>query len=395
MSDEKEDKIPKFNGTAEGWTYFSPKFKSVLTNKNMRELLKAVRTTGDEIPKDSDDCTVEVMVNNAAVRRADPTKTKVKEQNAKAFSLLVCNISTQKRPGKIAFDLVMKHQTGGAEGDQGDYPEGNFKTAWLALEKKYNPKTIKTKTELKQEYNDMRLAFGRDERPSEFIHKMETIRLKLESGADKALFAVTDATFKIDILSRLPGATKEGEEGPYETVRSKVMKELTADPDSWTVEAIKDDLDERHDVLFPKKAGTNDGEVGLPAFGQVKIKCNKCGQWDHKSQNCPNNGKQSGGNGGGGGNGKGKHKSGKTGDQARDKSKLECWHCKKKGHIRADCWDLKKKREGNQEQGNAAQEEVVLAVVESTEEAEECYSFASVGDSFFDSFGSGASKADI
>jgi hypothetical protein len=42
----------------------------------------------------------------------------------------------------MAFDLVMKHQTGGAEGDQGDYPEGNFKTAWLALEKKYNPKTI-------------------------------------------------------------------------------------------------------------------------------------------------------------------------------------------------------------------------------------------------------------
>jgi hypothetical protein len=97
-----------------------------------------ISSLGDEIPTDSDDCTVEVMANNVAVRRADPTKTKVKEQNAKALSLLVCNISTQKRPGKMAFDLVMKHQTaGGAEGDQGDYPEGNFKTAWLALEKKY------------------------------------------------------------------------------------------------------------------------------------------------------------------------------------------------------------------------------------------------------------------
>jgi hypothetical protein len=110
MSDKKEDKIPKFNGTAEGWTYFSPKFKNVLTNKKMRELLKAVRTAGDEIPTDSDDCTVEVITNNVAVRRADATKTKVKEQNAKAFSLLVCNISTQKRPGKMAFDLVMKHR---------------------------------------------------------------------------------------------------------------------------------------------------------------------------------------------------------------------------------------------------------------------------------------------
>jgi hypothetical protein len=157
----------------------------------MRELLKVVRTTGDEIPTDSDDCKVVTRTGTTTVRRPDTVKAKVKEQNAKAFSLLVCNISTQKRPGKMAFDLVMKHQTGGAEGDQGDYPEGNFKTAWLALEKKYNPKTIKTKTELKQEYNDMRLAFGREERPSEFIHKMETIQIKLEQGADKALFAAT------------------------------------------------------------------------------------------------------------------------------------------------------------------------------------------------------------
>jgi hypothetical protein len=265
----------------------------------------------------------------------------------------------------------------------------------LALEKKYNPKTIKTKTELKQEYNDMRLAFGREERPSKFIHKMETIRLKLESGADKALFTVTDATFKIDILSRLPAATKEGEEGPYETVRSRVMKELTNDPDSWTVEAIKDDLDERHDVLFPKKAGANDGKVGLYGGGQVKIKCNKCGQWDHKSQNCPNSKKT--GSGGGNGSGNNHWKNKKKSNQSKttsDKSNLECWHCKKKGHIWADCWDLKKKREGNQEHGNATIEEVVLLAVEPNEEAEECYSFASVSDSFFDLFGSGESNAD-
>jgi hypothetical protein len=178
----------------------------------------------------------------------------------------------------------------------------------LALEKKYNPKTIKTKTELKQEYNNMRLAFGREERPSEFIHKMETIRIKLEQGADKALFAVTEATFKIDILSRLPAATKEGEEGPYETARATIMKELTQDPDKWSVEEIKDKLDARHDVLFPKKAGANtDGKVGLFG-GQVKIKCNKCGQWDHKSQNCPSSSgnKKSGGGNSGNGGGKGK-----------------------------------------------------------------------------------------
>jgi hypothetical protein len=121
MSEEKEDKIPKFNGTAEGWTYFSAKFKSVLINKNMRELLKAVRTSGDMIPKYSDDCKVVTRTGNTTIRRPDTAKAKVKEQNAKAFSLLVCNISTQKRPGKMAFDLVLKHQTGGAEGDQGDY----------------------------------------------------------------------------------------------------------------------------------------------------------------------------------------------------------------------------------------------------------------------------------
>jgi hypothetical protein len=72
---------------------------------------------------------------------------------------------------------------------------------------------------------------------------------------------------------------------------------------------------------------------------------------------------------------------------------LECWHCKKKGHVRADCWDLKKKREGNQEYGNATIEEVVLLAVEPNENGEEeCYSFASVSDSFFDSFGSDESN---
>jgi hypothetical protein len=46
MLEEKEAKIPKFNGTADRWIYFCANFKSVLTNKNMRELLKAVKTTG-------------------------------------------------------------------------------------------------------------------------------------------------------------------------------------------------------------------------------------------------------------------------------------------------------------------------------------------------------------
>jgi hypothetical protein len=100
----------------------SAKFKSVIINKNMRELLKAVRTTGVEVSTDSDDCTMEVTNGDATVTVADLVKTKIKDQNAKAFSLLVCNINTQKTPGKIAFDLVMKHQTGRAEGDQGDYP---------------------------------------------------------------------------------------------------------------------------------------------------------------------------------------------------------------------------------------------------------------------------------
>ena len=171
------------------------------------------------------------------------------------------------------------------------------------------------------------------------------------------------------------------------------MKELTRDPDTWAIEEIKDDLDERHDVLFPKKTGSNDGEVGLPAFGQVKIQCGKCGKWDHKSQNCPNTDKKPTGGGGGGGGGnkwKNKKKSNQDKSKGGDKSNLECWHCKKKGHVRADCWDLKKKRENNQEQGNTAREEIVLAAVEPIEEAEECYSFASMSDSFFDSFGCGS-----
>ena len=120
------------------------------------------------------------------------------------------NITTSKADGQI---VVQEHAS---EDNDGDYPEGNFKEAWLALEKKFNPKIIKTKKDLKEEYNGMKMLYGREEKPSVFIHQMKKIREKLESGPDKALFAISDATFKIDILSRLPLSQKNGEGPPYE-----------------------------------------------------------------------------------------------------------------------------------------------------------------------------------
>ena len=359
-SEDKDFKIPKFDGTKEGWVYWKKTFLSVLTQKGMKDLIKAIRTDGVEIPVESDDCMEDVERGDLAVPVLNQAKMDLKNHNAKAFAMLICNLNLSKTSGKMAFNLVDSFQ----DEMDGDYPDGNFKKAWLALEKKYNPKTVKTKMELQKEYHQMSLSFGREEKPSEFIHKMTEIRTKLEAGADKALYTVPEIQFKIAILSKLPGAQTDGVEGPYEVVRAKVMEELTKDPDSWSIEDIADKLDERHDALFPKDGTTNDGEVGLSAQ-QVKVKCHKCGQWGHKSFRCPNSGK--GGNGKGKGNGKGGDKS-KSKDKdkdssTKDKSKLECWHCKKTGHVRADCWELKKKREDQQEQG-AITTELVLAGME-------------------------------
>jgi hypothetical protein len=381
-SEDKDFKVPKFDGTKEGWMYWKKVFLSVLVQKNMEELMDALYDEAIQIPKANDDCMMDVEVGDEAVRQVDESKLKLKKQNAKAFAMLLGNMNLHKTSGKIAFSLVDKYQ----DERGGDYPAGNFKSAWDALEKKYNPKTVKTKTDLQNEYYEIRLAFGREERPSEFIHKLTEIKTKLEAGADKALYAIPEAQFKIAILSKLPRAQSDGVEGPYEVVRAKVMEELTKDPNSWSIEDIADKLDERHDALFPQDGSTTNGEVGLSAH-QVKAKCNKCGRWGHKSHKCPDSGKKKG-KGGGNGDDKGgdKSKSKDKDSSTKDKSKLECWYCKKTGHVRADCWELKKKRESQQEQGAIANE-LVLTGMETPpdDEDEECFT---VDDSFFDNFGS-------
>jgi hypothetical protein len=282
MSEDRDMRVPKFDGTKEGWMYWRKVFLSVLTQKGMDDLVDAVYDDSTEIPKAKDDCKETVGTGDQATTEVNQSKLRLKKQNAKAFSMLLGSMNLSKTSGKIAFNLVDKYQ----DPRGGDYPAGNFLFAWEALEKKYNPKTVKTKTELQKEYYQLTLAFGREERPSEFILKLSEIRTKLEAGPDRDLYAVTDAQFKIAILSKLPGAQRDGVEGPYEVVRARVMDDLSKDKDSWSIEDISDKLDERHDALFPTDGGMADEEVGLDAH-QVDIKCHKCVNWGHKSYKCP------------------------------------------------------------------------------------------------------------
>jgi hypothetical protein len=89
MTDESTSiKIPKFSGKQEDWLAWREQFKSVLIQKGMRLLFKACRTDGVEIPKESDDCMVEVTPGGGA-KRVDTDKKALKDQNTKAFAHLL------------------------------------------------------------------------------------------------------------------------------------------------------------------------------------------------------------------------------------------------------------------------------------------------------------------
>jgi hypothetical protein len=110
MSEEKDLRAPKFDGTKEGWMYWRKVFLSVLTQKGMDELVDAVYDDSAEIPKAQDDCKETVGTGDQATTEVNQSKLKLKKQNAKAFSMLLGSMNLSKTSGKIAFNLVDKYQ---------------------------------------------------------------------------------------------------------------------------------------------------------------------------------------------------------------------------------------------------------------------------------------------
>jgi hypothetical protein len=250
--------------------------------------------------------------------------------------------------GKEAFDVVQLYKD-----EATGYKRGNFKEAWKGLENLYNSDDPTSKTELKKMYDRMEMKFGSEERPAKFISELRGLKKKLT----KVGRIISEEDFKTDILSKLPPATKAGEDAPYSVIQQLIEKELKDDPDKMTVAKIQKLLTAKHKALFHGEAV--DSEDTALFANQVKIQCWKCGDWGHKSYKCPN--KNSSSKDGA---------SGKNGEKKFGENKLTCLFCGKDGHSAQYCWDLQKRNQEKTEVGDTAFE-VVLFGVEELEVEEE------------------------
>ena len=158
--DEKlyASKVPTFDGTEDEYPFWKVKMRSFIAQKNCVELLQA---GADDIEADSKVWTAtEIAADTAGVE----AKKKLRKQNLVASGYLMNCIDTKTQKGKSVFKIVNKFVTD-------DHAGGHFLKAWKALEKKFEQVDVGTRSELKQQYGQRKMAI--DESPSSFILDME------------------------------------------------------------------------------------------------------------------------------------------------------------------------------------------------------------------------------
>jgi len=352
MSSEEKDylKPPRFGGTEEEWRVWSSNFLSILVQKKMEEIVDFLDSP-ENIPRDDDLCMQADGVT------PDTAKQTLKKQNKRAYALLQTSINYKTSDGLLAWNNVenFKDRNGG-------YKDGDFKKAWKVLEEFYEPKDATSLADLVDEYNKKRLS--RKEDPALMISFLQSIKARMKDQGH----TITEDQFIVDVLSKLPSAKKEGEVPPYEDIKREIQRDISSGARiTWI--AVQRLLHSRYKVLYPKQESQSN-EVALNA-SQVKVKCFKCGEWGHKSFNCPQNK--------GSKNGSSSKKNGSGKKETRT-----CFYCKKPGHIKADCRQWKAKngdKENSTKEVNASTYEIVLTAKE--EEPEE-WVFCEY--SFFDVF---------
>ena len=243
---------------------------------------------------------------------------------------------------------------------------GNFPAAWRGLDVVCGSIGMATKATLKQQYSDMMMKHR--EHPGQFINRLVTLRLKLEDDFD---VEIEDADFLMDIVSKLPVPNNpERQVDIYQLEKAEIEKSVEEDEGNGELMTLNEaqlKLTQRYDVVYPKnkkrKGRGSSDEYGLNA-SQVKVRCRNCGQWGHKSYNCPE--KKNSGNG-----------SGKDGKGKQPHRNRTCHFCKKKGHIAKNCPEKARRNGagnngGSSETANSSYDVVLMALEDSPIYCSEC-----------------------
>jgi len=140
-----EDKVyfknPMWNGKKSEFPVWKAKLISLLSQKNMTEILEAF-ANGTTILKDSESHSAADQKNDAA-KKLEMT---LKKQNKIATGLLLNCIEASATRGKVMFNVVKKTM------NETDYAGGNFVEAMNELIRRNEDKDTRSKGDLKKEH---------------------------------------------------------------------------------------------------------------------------------------------------------------------------------------------------------------------------------------------------
>jgi len=298
---ERVSKLLTFDGTQEGWFYWSDKFLARADEKGYEEILNGTK----KAPKAS-----EVLDPNK-----DADKVKLREANRNAYGDLIMCISTKTSEGKVAYCAVKGCKTQ-------DLPKGDAEAAWATLKSKYEGKSVPNILSLEEAYANCKLK-GKTH-PDAWITQMQEMRNRLiDMKTD-----IPEINFMRHLVNRVPRG--------YGMQREFLMEKL--EQGVLTVEQIKDRLRRRYEEMYgtgtdPLKEGVKDEKDEETALFGFKGKCDSCGEYGHKSKDCPNK------------------KSGNEGTGKRSTFTGKCFVCGKKGHRAFQC---RHRKGGNNEQASTA-----------------------------------------
>ncbi len=160
-NDERDyPKVEKYTGLKANWNIWSGMTLSVFQRKGLSLLIDHL-DRAEEVPKDSDDC-----LDTASPQAPIEEKVKYKEQNTRAFALLLTSIDYTTVPGAECWERVKNHKSA-------DYKHGNFKTAWLELKALNEKVDLKEKRKVTAAYHERKL--GIKEHPSTFLTELKKL----------------------------------------------------------------------------------------------------------------------------------------------------------------------------------------------------------------------------
>ena len=299
--EQKSIKVIEFSGKDKDWKIWSRKFLAQASRKGYKKLL-----TGDEVIPTESQYSLAAGETNIEEKKT----VRLWQLNELAFEDILLSINGTTKQGKIAFNLVDNCSTE-------EQPEGNSKLAWDRLVHKYAPKTAPSYIQLKKDFANSKLT-SVDTDPDEWMTDLECLRSEMNKVKISGKTDMSEVDLIIHILSNLP------EE--YEVAVSELEEKLKNTSDPLTMETVREKLNSRYERMA-KNAESKEEEKAFAAWKkQYKGRCGKCGEYGHKSGDCPENSDKP---------------SSSTGNTNEKKFDGECYYCHKKGHRKADCRKLK------------------------------------------------------